>query len=109
MYSKPPFAGPKQVLAYLGRYAYRIALSNDRLVGLQNGQVTFRWKDRAHGNVPRLATLDAEAFLGSPAHDGRFDGAVAPPTARLSTSAKHRLALTGPPFFLSRESCPIPL
>jgi hypothetical protein len=37
--------------------------SNERLVGLQNGQVTFRWKDRAHGNVPRLATLDAEAFL----------------------------------------------
>ncbi|MBI5624183.1 MAG: IS91 family transposase [Elusimicrobia bacterium] len=63
VYSKPPFAGPQQVLAYLGRYAYRIALSNDRLVGLQNGQVTFRWKDRAHGNAPRLATLDAEAFL----------------------------------------------
>jgi len=62
VYSKPPFAGAEQVLASLGRYASRIALSNDRLVGLQNGQVTFRWKDRAHGNVPRLATLDAEAF-----------------------------------------------
>jgi hypothetical protein len=63
VYSKPPFAGAEQVLAYLGRYAYRIALSNDRLVGLQDGQVTFRWKDRAHGNAPRLAILDAEAFL----------------------------------------------
>ena len=63
MYSKPPFAGPEQVLAYLARYTYRIALSNDRLVALQDGQVTFRWKDRAHGNAPRLATLDAPTFL----------------------------------------------
>ena len=63
VYSKPPFAGAEQVLAYLGRYAYRIALSNDRLVALQDGQVTFRWKDRAHGNAPRLATLDAPTFL----------------------------------------------
>ncbi len=63
VYSKPPFAGAEQVLAYLGRYAYRIALSNDRLVDVQDGQVTFRWKDRAHGNAPRLATLDAPTFL----------------------------------------------
>jgi len=63
VYSKPPFAGAEQVLAYLGRYAYRIALSNDRLVALQDGLVTFRWKDRAHANVPRLATLDAPTFL----------------------------------------------
>jgi hypothetical protein len=63
VYSKPPFAGAAQVLAYLGRYAYRIALSNDRLVSMQEGRVTFRWKDRAHGNAPRLATLAAEVFL----------------------------------------------
>lgn len=63
VYSKAPFAGAAQVLAYLGRYAYRIALSNDRLVGLRDGQVTFRWKDRAHGNAPRLTTLDATTFL----------------------------------------------
>ena len=63
VYCKAPFAGAEQVLAYLGRYAYRIALSNDRLVALQDGLVTFRWKDRAHGNVPRLATLDAPTFL----------------------------------------------
>lgn len=63
VYSKPPFAGAEQVLAYLGRYAYRIGLSNDRLVDVQDGQVTFRWKDRAHGNAPRLATLDAPTFL----------------------------------------------
>jgi len=63
VYCKAPFAGAEQVLAYLGRYAYRIALSNDRLVALQDGLVTFRWKDRAHGNAPRLATLDAPTFL----------------------------------------------
>lgn len=63
VYSKAPFAGAAQVLAYLGRYAYRIALSNDRLVDVQDRQVTFRWKDRAHGNAPRLATLDAPTFL----------------------------------------------
>jgi len=37
--------------------------SNDRLLSLHEGQVTFRWKDRAHGNAPRLATLEAEPFL----------------------------------------------
>jgi hypothetical protein len=63
VYCKPPFAGPDQVLAYLARYTHRIALSNDRLVSLHAGQVTFRWKDRAHGNTPRVATLEAEAFL----------------------------------------------
>ncbi len=63
VYCKPPFAGPDQVLAYLARYTHRIACSNDRLLSLHEGQVTFRWKDRAHGNAPRLATLEAETFL----------------------------------------------
>ena len=63
VYCKPPFAGPETVLAYLGRYTHRIAISNDRLVSLNDGQVTFRWKDRAHENAPRQTTLDAVAFL----------------------------------------------
>ncbi len=63
VYCKPPFAGPEQVLAYLARYTHRIALSNDRLVSLHAGQVTFRWKDRAHGNASRVATVAAETFL----------------------------------------------
>ena len=63
VYCKPPFAGPEPVLAYLARYTHRIAISNDRLVSLHAGHVTFRWRDRAHGNAPRLATLPAEAFL----------------------------------------------
>jgi hypothetical protein len=63
VYCKPPFAGPDQVLAYLARYTHRIAISNDRLISLRDGHVSFRWKDRAHGHVPRVATLEADVFL----------------------------------------------
>jgi hypothetical protein len=42
VYCKPPFAGPDQVLASLARYTHRIALSNDRLVSLHEGRLTFR-------------------------------------------------------------------
>jgi hypothetical protein len=64
VYSKPPFAGPDQVLRYLGRYTHRTAISNDRLVQMNNGrQVTFRYKDRADGNKTKLLTLDAVEFL----------------------------------------------
>jgi hypothetical protein len=63
VYSKPPVAGPDQVLDYLGRYTHRIAISNERLVSLKDAQVTFRWKDRAHGNQEKLLTLDAQEFL----------------------------------------------
>jgi len=49
VYSKPPFAGPEQVLRYLARYTHRIAISNDRLESIEHGKVTFRWRDRAHG------------------------------------------------------------
>lgn len=63
VYSKPPVAGPEQVLDYLGRYTHRTAISNHRLVSLENGRVTFGWKDRAHGDRKRLMTLDAPEFL----------------------------------------------
>jgi hypothetical protein len=63
VYSKPPVAGPDQVIAYLARYTHRVAISNDRLVLIDDGRVTFRWKDRAHHDRPRLLTLDAVSFL----------------------------------------------
>jgi predicted Zn-ribbon and HTH transcriptional regulator len=63
VYSKPPVSGPEQVLRYLGRYTHRIAISNHRLVAMQDGQVTFRWRDRARGDQPRLMTLEAAEFL----------------------------------------------
>jgi hypothetical protein len=63
VYSKPPFGGPEHVLRYLGAYTHRVAISNSRLIALADGNVTFRWRDSAHGNKKRLMTLDVEEFL----------------------------------------------
>jgi len=63
VYAKPPFGGPQQVLKYLSRYTHRIAISNRRLVSVNDQSVSFRWKDYAHGNRPRTMTLDAREFL----------------------------------------------
>nr|WP_240608080.1 transposase [Pararhodobacter oceanensis] len=63
VYAKPPFGGPKQVLAYLSRYAHRVAIANSRLVSMANGKVTFRWRDYRHGSRPRSMTLDAGEFI----------------------------------------------
>jgi len=56
-------AGPKPVLRYPGRYTHRVAISNHRLVSFDGEQVTFRWKDYAHGNKQRLMPLSATEFL----------------------------------------------
>lgn len=50
VYAKRPFAGAGQVLDYLGRYTHRVAISNNRVVSLQNGAVTFTYRDRADYN-----------------------------------------------------------
>jgi hypothetical protein len=63
VYSKPPFGGPEQVLKYLARYTHRVALSNQRLVALDEAGVTFTWKDYAHGGKQRRLTLAADEFL----------------------------------------------
>ena len=63
VYAKRPFAGPEQVLAYLGRYTHRVAITNHRLLALQNGHVTFSWKDYARGNQQRTMTLKADEFM----------------------------------------------
>jgi hypothetical protein len=63
VYSKRPFGGPEHVLRYLGAYTHRVAISNHRLVALTDGEVTFRWRDSAHGNKKRLMALDVEEFL----------------------------------------------
>lgn len=63
VYSKPPFGGPDQVLDYLGRYTHRVAISNDRLLRLEDAKVTFRWKDYRQGNKQKLMTLEAEEFI----------------------------------------------
>jgi hypothetical protein len=63
VYAKRPFAGPEQVLEYLGRYTHRVALSNDRLVDHRQGRVRFRWKDYADHDRVKIMTLDADEFL----------------------------------------------
>jgi hypothetical protein len=63
VYAKPPFGGPEQVLAYLGRYTHRVAISNSRLVSLTDGRVSFRWKDYRHHGKPKIITLDADEFI----------------------------------------------
>src|SRR2546421_7257654 len=56
-------ANPQHVLKYLARYTHRVAISNHRLVALEDGQITFRYKDYAHGHRLRTLTLDAVEFL----------------------------------------------
>ena len=55
--------GPEHALRYLGAYTHRVAISNHRLVALSEGNVTFRWRDSAHGNKKRFMTLRVEEFL----------------------------------------------
>jgi hypothetical protein len=62
VYSKPTMGGPEQVLRYLGRYTHRVAISNSRLVALENNAVTFRWRDRRDGNRVKHQTIAAVEF-----------------------------------------------
>jgi hypothetical protein len=63
VYAKPPFAGPKQVLAYLGRYTHRTAISDGRILQVDNKTVTFRWRDYRDGDKQKISMLPGEVFL----------------------------------------------
>lgn len=63
VYAKAPFGGPLQVLRYLGRYTHRVAISNHRLIAFDGEQVSFQWRDYAHGSTQKLMTLAATEFL----------------------------------------------
>jgi hypothetical protein len=63
VYAKRPFGGPQQVLNYLGRYTHRVAISNNRLLDIANGRVTFRWKDYRHHDQQKTMTLEAPEFI----------------------------------------------
>lgn len=63
VYAKRPFAGPRQVLAYLGRYTHRVAIGNHRLVSFSDTAVRFRWRDYAHDNATKVMTLTPEEFI----------------------------------------------
>jgi hypothetical protein len=63
VYAKRPFAGPAQVLDYVGRYTHRVAISNNRLMSLGDGKVSFRWKDYRDGNRQKTMTLNGGEFI----------------------------------------------
>jgi Putative transposase/Transposase zinc-binding domain len=63
VYAKAPFGGPQQVLEYLGRYTHRVAISNRRLLKLEEGQVSFQWKDYRDANRSKVMTVSAEEFI----------------------------------------------
>jgi hypothetical protein len=63
VYAKAPFGGPAQVLRYLGRYTHRVAISNERILGMDEDSVSFRVRDPAHGNRRRTLRLPAQIFI----------------------------------------------
>ena len=63
VYAKPPWGGPEQVLKYLARYTHRVAISNRRLLKIEDDKVFFRWKDYAHDGEQKTMALDAVEFI----------------------------------------------
>jgi hypothetical protein len=63
VYAKPPFGGPEQVLKYLARYTHRVAISNHRLLKMENDKVFFHYKDYADDSAQKVTSLDAVEFI----------------------------------------------
>jgi hypothetical protein len=63
VYVKPPFGKPEQVLDYLARYAYRVAITNNRLLALKDGKVSFQYKDYQQNNTKKIMILEAHEFI----------------------------------------------
>ena len=63
VYAKPPFGGPKQVLAYLGRYTHRVAIANSRLVAMTDDAVSFRCKSYRQEGRHKVMTLEPAEFI----------------------------------------------
>lgn len=63
VYCKPPFGGPEEVLEYIGRYSHRVAISNSRILKVENRTVTFSWRDYKDGNKVKEMTVTAEEFI----------------------------------------------
>jgi Putative transposase len=63
VYAKAPFGGPQHVLEYLGRYTHRVAISNRRLLAMEQGQVSFAWKDYRDRQQQKVMTVSVEEFI----------------------------------------------
>ena len=62
-YSKQPFGGPEHVLEYLGRYTHRVAITNNRILSIEGGEVTFNYCDRSDENKIKTSTIKAKEFI----------------------------------------------
>lgn len=62
VYAKQPFYGPKQVIDYLGRYTHKVAISNHRIISIEDGKVSFLWRDYRKGYQQKEMTLEATEF-----------------------------------------------
>ena len=63
VYAKAPFAGPQQMVDYVGRYTHPVAIANHRIVDIENGQVKFNWRDYRDRNQQKMMTLPVEEFI----------------------------------------------
>jgi hypothetical protein len=63
VYSKKTFSGPEAVIEYLGRYTHRVAISNNRILSIKDGKVTFKWRDYRDNNTEKIMTITAEEFI----------------------------------------------
>jgi hypothetical protein len=63
VYAKAPFSGPEEVLEYAARYTHRVAISNDRILHVEDEKVQFRWRDYRDGNRNKVMTVTAEEFI----------------------------------------------
>jgi hypothetical protein len=113
VYAKPPWAGPVQVLEYLGRYTHRVALSHERLVRHADGLIHFRWKDYAHGDHLKVMAPVAliDETVPAPRHyaaalprgSARFSSVLMPPPPTSASCTPPRLGIgSGTPPSLRR-------
>ncbi len=112
VYAKPPFGGPDRVLAYLGRYTHRMAISNHRLVSFDGEEVNFRWRDYHHGGIQRVmpsapsSSCDASSCMSCPGvscasattvcYRTVFETVAAPGRALLTAQGREPLPLPSP-------------
>jgi hypothetical protein len=63
VYCKPPFGSAEHVLEYLGRYTHKVAISNNRIIAIENGFIVFKWRDYSDNNKEKYMTVTSEEFI----------------------------------------------
>ena len=109
VYSKKALGGVNSVLQYLGRYTHRVAISNSRLVGMENGKVSFRYKDYRQGKhqrrIMQISIMEfcrrfLQHILPSGYYKIRYLGILA--TANIYSKREQAIALIGKAMWLSQ-------